>query len=75
MGRPHAFDGMTHEFCVKLGWCGCVKDGKPLHVSDLILGDSALYYSLSFASVRNAGRTTRASPAVRNDGGGWERVN
>jgi hypothetical protein len=36
MGRPNAFDGMMHEFCVKLGWCGCVKDGKPLHVSDFI---------------------------------------
>jgi hypothetical protein len=36
MGRPNAFDGMMHEFCVKLGWCGSVKDGKPLHVSDFI---------------------------------------
>jgi hypothetical protein len=36
MGRPNAFDGMMHEFCVGLGWCGCVKDGKPLHVSDFI---------------------------------------
>ena len=36
MGRPNAFDGMMHEFCVKLGWCGCVKDGKPVHVSDFI---------------------------------------
>ncbi|NEU96482.1 hypothetical protein [Bradyrhizobium uaiense] len=36
MGRPNAFDGMMHEFCVKLGWCGCVKDGKRLHVSDFI---------------------------------------
>jgi hypothetical protein len=36
MGRPNAFDGMMHEFCEKLGWCGCVKDGKPLHVSDFI---------------------------------------
>ena len=36
MGRPNAFDGMMHEFCVGLGWCGCVKDGKPLHVTDFI---------------------------------------
>jgi hypothetical protein len=36
MGRPNAFGGMMHEFCVKLGWCGCVKDDKPLHVSDFI---------------------------------------
>lgn len=36
MGRPNAFDGMIFEFCAKLGWCGCVKDGKPLHVADFI---------------------------------------
>jgi len=27
---------MLHEFCVKLGWCGSLKDGKQLHVSDFI---------------------------------------
>ena len=36
MGRPNAFDGMMHEFCAGLGWCGCVKEGKPLHVQDFI---------------------------------------
>ena len=36
MGHTNAFDGMMHEFCVKLGYCGSVKDGKPLHVSDFI---------------------------------------
>lgn len=36
MGQPNAFDGMMHEFCVKLGYCGSVKDGKPLHVSHFI---------------------------------------
>jgi hypothetical protein len=36
MSRPNAFDGMMHEFCVGLGWCGCVKDGRPLHVTDFI---------------------------------------
>jgi len=36
MGGPNAFDGMMHELCVGLGWCGCVKDGKPRHVSDFI---------------------------------------
>ena len=36
MGRPNSFDGMMHEFCVGLGWCGCVKAGKPLHVTDFI---------------------------------------
>ena len=36
MGHPNAFDGMMHEFCVGFGYCGCVKDGEPLHVSDFI---------------------------------------
>ena len=36
MGHPNAFDGMMHEFCVKLGYCGCVKEGKPLHVTHFI---------------------------------------
>jgi hypothetical protein len=36
MGRPGAFDGMLHEFCTGLGWCGSEKDGKWLHVTDLI---------------------------------------
>jgi hypothetical protein len=36
MGCPNAFDGMLYEFCVALGWCGCVKDGKRLHITDFI---------------------------------------
>jgi hypothetical protein len=36
MSRPNAFDGMLHEYCARLGWCGCVKDGKTLHVTDFI---------------------------------------
>jgi hypothetical protein len=36
MGRPNAFDGMMHELCGKRGWCGGVKDGKRLHVTDFI---------------------------------------
>jgi hypothetical protein len=36
MGRPNAFDGMMHEFCAQMGWCGCAKGGKRLHVSDFI---------------------------------------
>jgi hypothetical protein len=35
MGCPNAFDGL-YEFCVRFGFCGCVKDGKPMHVTDLI---------------------------------------
>ena len=36
MGRPNKFDGMMHEFCVGLGFCGSVRDGKPLHVTDFV---------------------------------------
>jgi hypothetical protein len=36
MARPNSFDGMMYEFCAGLGWCGCVKDGKPLHVTQFI---------------------------------------
>jgi hypothetical protein len=36
MGHPNAFDGMMHEFCVKLGYCSGVKDGEPLHVTHFI---------------------------------------
>jgi hypothetical protein len=36
MGRPNAFDGMMYEFCSGLGYCGSVKDGEPLHVTDFI---------------------------------------
>lgn len=36
MSHPNAFDGMMHEFCVGLGWCGSVKDGRLLHVTDFI---------------------------------------
>jgi hypothetical protein len=36
MGRPNAFDGMMHEYCVGMGYCGGVHDGKPLHVTDFI---------------------------------------
>src|SRR5437763_17004633 len=36
MTRPNAFDGMMHEFCVGLGFCGWSKDGKYLHVTDFI---------------------------------------
>lgn len=33
MPRPNAFDGMLHELCVELGWCGTVKDEEILHVT------------------------------------------
>jgi hypothetical protein len=36
MGRPNKFDGMMHEFCVGLGFCGGERNGEPLHVTDFI---------------------------------------
>jgi len=36
MARPNAFDGMMHEFCARRGWCGSIKDGKRLHVTDFV---------------------------------------
>ena len=36
MARPNKFDGMLHEYCVILGFCGSVRDCKPLHVTDFI---------------------------------------
>jgi hypothetical protein len=29
MGRPNKFNGMMNEFCVGLGWCGCVSEFIP----------------------------------------------
>jgi hypothetical protein len=30
------FDALMHDVCVRWGWCGAVKDGKSLHVTDFI---------------------------------------
>jgi hypothetical protein len=30
------YDALMQEVCVRWGFCGCVKDGKPLHVDLLI---------------------------------------
>lgn len=31
-----AYDALMDEICVGLGFCGCIKDGKPLHVAQFI---------------------------------------
>jgi hypothetical protein len=31
-----AYDALMEEICVGLGFCGCIKDGRPLHVRQLI---------------------------------------
>lgn len=36
MARPNAFDGMMHEFCVGLGFCGGIKDGDGSHVTQFV---------------------------------------
>jgi len=30
------YDALLHEVCVRLGYCGCIKDGEPLHVDDFV---------------------------------------
>jgi len=34
--RKAAYDALMHCVCVDWGFCGCVKNDKPLHVDDLI---------------------------------------
>lgn len=31
-----AYDALMHEICVGMGFCGCIKDGRPLHVRKFI---------------------------------------
>ncbi len=35
-GPETGYDALMHEVCVGWGFCGCIKNDKPLHVSDLI---------------------------------------
>lgn len=30
------YDALMHEVCVGYGYCGCMKDGKSIHVDDFI---------------------------------------
>ena len=36
MTEKTGYDALMHRICVGLGFCGSVKDGKPIHVSDFI---------------------------------------
>lgn len=36
MEQKSGYDGLLHEVCVGLGFCGSVVDGKPLQVDDFI---------------------------------------
>ncbi len=39
MTEKTGYDALMDRVCVGLGFCGCVKNGKPLHVDDLIPPD------------------------------------
>jgi len=39
MTEKTGYDALMDRVCVGLGFCGCIKNGKPLHVDDLIPGD------------------------------------
>lgn len=36
MAEKTGYDALMERVCVGLGFCGCVKHGKPLHVDDFI---------------------------------------
>jgi hypothetical protein len=37
------FDALMHDACVVWGFCGCIKDGEPLHVTKLIPSDGPVH--------------------------------
>lgn len=37
------FDALMHDACVVWGFCGCVKDGEPLHVTQFIPPDGPVH--------------------------------
>lgn len=37
-----AYDDLRRHICVQLGFCGSIKDGKPLHVDDLIPSEGVI---------------------------------
>lgn len=42
------YTALLNEVCVGLGYCGCIKDGEPLHVNDFI-PDAGLVTADQFA--------------------------
>jgi hypothetical protein len=34
--HPNAYERLLNDICVGMGFCGCIKAGKPLHVDDFI---------------------------------------
>ncbi|GEM_PF-1985420 len=37
------FDALMHDACVVWGFCGCIKGGEPLHVTQLIPPDGPVH--------------------------------
>lgn len=37
------FDALMHDACVVRGFCGCMKAGEPLHVTQLIPSEGPVY--------------------------------
>ena len=37
------FDALMHDACVVWGFCGCIKDGEPLHVRNFIPPDGPVH--------------------------------
>ena len=48
MTEKSNYDRLMHRLCVGMGWCGCMKDNRPLHVDDFI-PRSGLVYAEQFA--------------------------
>lgn len=36
MSSKSGYDALMHEICVGLGFCGCIKNGRPLHIDRFI---------------------------------------
>ncbi len=41
--RKTGFDALMHDACVVWGFCGCIKDGDPMHVTRLIPPDGPVH--------------------------------
>lgn len=37
------FDALMHDACVVWGFCGCIKNGEPLHITQLIPPDGPVH--------------------------------
>lgn len=42
MTEKTGYDALMHDVCVGYGFCGCIKDGRPLHVDNFIPSEGAV---------------------------------